>query len=124
MRPRSMSLLLLLATASSASAAPSSGRYDAQLCVATRPGAEPGCGAAEADVRAGGRVDVRVADVVYKLALRSSRLDVATFHGALQIDEFSSPFEWDKTVAGEVLRFGDEAKSVRYEVRLGARRPR
>ena len=102
-----------------AAAAPSSGRYEAQLCVATQAGAEPTCGAAEAEVRNENRLDIRVSDVRYRLALRSSQLDVTTLHGAMQIDEFSSPYEW----AGSTLRFGDEARAVRYEVRLGARRP-
>ena len=111
--------LVLLVAALPAGAAPSAGRYEAQLCVATQPGAEPACGPAEVEMRGEARLDVRVFDVRYRLALRSSQLDVTTLHGAMQIDEFSSPYEW----AGSTLRFGDEARAVRYEVRLGARRP-
>lgn len=99
-------------------AAPAPGRYDAELCVATRAGVVPTCGAAEADLHAGGRLDVRIADIAYRLALRSTRVDVATMHGRMQIDEFSAPFEW----AGDVLTFTDSAKDVRYEVRLAGRR--
>jgi hypothetical protein len=106
------------AWATAAAAQPAQGgRYDAQLCVATRSDAPPTCGAAEVDV-AGRRLSVRVADIVYRLALRSAELDVETMHGAMQIDEFSAAYQW----AGETLRFSDAAKNVSYEVRLGARR--
>jgi hypothetical protein len=107
------------AAAAAAQAAPAlqGGRYDAQLCVATRPDAAPTCGAAEVQV-AGPRLSVRVADIVYRLALRSAELDVATMHGSMQIDEFSAAYDW----AGDTLRFNDAAKNVLYEVRLGARR--
>jgi len=118
-RVRAACCLVVLAGALPALAAPSPGRYDAQLCVATRPDAEPTCGQAEAEVRGEARLDFRVSDVRYKLALRNSQLDVITLHGAMQVDEFSSPYEW----AGSTLRFGDEARAVRYELRLGARRP-
>ena len=39
-------------------------------------------------------------------------------HGAMQIDEFSAPYDWD----GDTLRFSDADKNVRYEVRLGTRK--
>jgi membrane-bound lytic murein transglycosylase B len=104
--------------ASAAAAAPApTGRYDAELCVATRPEAAPTCGAAEADVRPE-RIDIRVADIVYRLALRTAQLDVETMHGGMQIDEFSAAYDWE----GTTLRFSDAAKAVRYEVRIGARR--
>jgi hypothetical protein len=114
---------LVLALASAALAPPAAaqpakgGRYDAQLCVATQAAAAPTCGAAEVEV-AGVRLNVRVADIVYRLALRSSQLDVETMHGRMQIDEFSAAYDW----AGDTLRFSDAAKDVRYEVRLGARK--
>jgi hypothetical protein len=111
-------LIVLAAGAGAAAAAPSApGRYDAELCVATMPHAAPTCGAADVDV-APGRISVRVADIVYRLALRPSQLDVETMHGAMQIDEFSAAYDWD----GTTLRFSDAAKDVRYEVRIGARR--
>jgi hypothetical protein len=65
-----------------------------------------------------GRISVRVADIVYLLALKPSQLDVETMHGAMQIDEFSAAYDWQ----GTTLRFSDAAKDVRYEVRIGARR--
>ena len=106
------------ALAATALAAPSSpGRYDAELCVATRPGTAPTCGAADVEVRTG-LVSVRVSDIVYNLALRHDQLDVVTMHGKMQIDEFSAAYEWD----GAILRFNDAAKDVRYEVRIGARK--
>jgi hypothetical protein len=100
-----------------AAAPPGPGRYEAVLCVATQPRAEPSCGSVDAEVRSGGRLSVRVADIVYHLALGPTELEVATLHGAMTIDEFNAPYEW----LGETLRFSDRAKDVRYEVRLGAR---
>ncbi len=101
-------VFLWLAAASAASAAtPGPGRYDAQLC-----------GAVDVEVKSRGRVGVRVADIVYRLTLRSSQLDVTTSQGTMQIDQFSSPYDW----AGDTLRFADTAKDVHYEVRLGARK--
>ena len=115
---RSAALIALLATGAVAGSAPAApGRYEAQLCVATQAGAEPTCGAAEVEVTAA-RISVRVADIVYRLALRPAQLDVETMHGKMQIDEFSAAYDWD----GTTLRFIDAAKAVRYEVRLGARR--
>jgi hypothetical protein len=119
MRTAARAALLALVAGSGAAAAapPGPGRYEAVLCVATRPGVEPGCGSVELELRSGGRMSVRVADIVYHLALGRSQLEVATLHGAMQIDELSAPYEWQ----GETLRFSDTAKDVRYEVRIGAR---
>ena len=115
---RSVALIALLAAGAAAGAAPAApGRYDAQLCVATQPAAAPTCGAAEVEVTSA-RISVRVADIVYRLALRPTQLDVETMHGQMQIDEFSAAYEWD----GAILRFSDAAKDVRYEVRIGARK--
>ena len=117
MRP-SAALFALLAVTGAAGAAPvAPGRYDAELCVATRPEAAPTCGAAEVEV-APARISVRIADIVYRLALKPAQVDVATMHGPMQIDEFSAAYEWD----GTTLRFSDAAKDVRYEVRLGPRK--
>jgi hypothetical protein len=116
MRPSAV--LIALAAGAAAAAAPAPpGRYDAELCVATTPQAAPTCGAAEVEVTAA-RINVRVADIVYRLALRTAQLDVETMHGAMQIDEFSAAYDWE----GTTLRFSDAAKDVRYEVRIGARR--
>ena len=51
-------------------------------------------------------------------ALRRDELDVVTMHGKMQIDEFSSPYQWEATT----LVFTDPDKDVRYEVRIGARK--
>ncbi|MEO7055341.1 MAG: hypothetical protein ABI281_01095 [Caldimonas sp.] len=111
---RPLRLIAFAALSTSATAAPGPGRYDAQLCVATRATAAPSCGAARVELRDGGRVEVRVADITYRLVLRSSQLDVLTLHGSMRIDEFSADYAW----VGDVLRFGDAAKGVVYEVRL------
>ena len=94
------------------------GRYAGELCVATRPEAAPSCGAAEVEIAAGPLVLVRVADIVYRLALGSDRLDLQTMHGPMQIDEFRTAYAWQ----GTTLRFNDPDKDVRYEVRVGARK--
>ena len=109
-------LLALLAATGMAAPAPP-GRYDGELCVATRPQAAPTCGAADVEVTPA-RISVRVADIVYRLALKAAQLDVETMHGQMQIDEFTAAYDWD----GTTLRFSDADKDVRYEVRIGARR--
>jgi hypothetical protein len=115
---RCAALIALLAASAAAGATPAApGRYDAELCVATRPQAAPTCGAAEVEVTPA-RISVRVADIVYRLALKTAQLDVETMHGQMQIDEFSAAYEWE----GTTLRFSDAAKAVRYEVRIGARK--
>jgi len=80
---RSAALIALLAAGAAAGAMPTApGRYDAELCVATRPQAAPSCGAAEVEVTPA-RISVRVADIVYRLALRTAQLDVETMHGRI-----------------------------------------
>ena len=105
------------APAAFAAAPAEPGRYAAELCVAAQPGAAPTCGSAEVEV-APGRISVRVADIVYRLALGPAQLDVATMHGLMQIDEFSAEYRWE----GPTLRFSDVDKDVRYEVRIQAKR--
>jgi len=104
-------LAALMATASAA--APAAGRYDAQLCVATSP-AGPSCGAAEVELRTNGEASVRVADIVYRLQLNSSQVEVVLMQGTMQLDEFVASYEW----VGRALRFDDKEKNARYEVRL------
>ncbi len=118
MRPGALSVALvatLLADVASAQPA-SPGRYDGQLCVATRPDVEPTCGAAEVDLPNARRLSVRVSDIVYRLALYKGRLDVKTMHGSMEIDEFSAAYKW----SGDTLLFGDPEKDTRYEIRVGA----
>ena len=117
---RTVAASMALAAVAAAAAVPAApGRYEAELCVATRSDAPPSCGAADVEV-APGAIAVRVADIVYRLAIRREQLDVATMHGAMQIDEFSAAYLWE----GTVLRFSDADKDVRYEVRIGARKAR
>ena len=114
--PLALAAVLLGPAAGARPAAP--GRYDGQLCVATQIDAEPTCGAAEVDVPSARRLSVRVADIVYRLALRGTQLDVTTMHGNMQIDEFSAAYKWN----GDTLLFGDPAKDARYEIRVGAKK--
>jgi hypothetical protein len=95
---------------------PAAGRYDAQLCV-TLSGGAPSCGAAEVDWQRNGSARVQVSDIRYRLRLHSSQVEVVMTHGAMQIDEFVSPFEW----VGSSLQFADAARNARYELRLGER---
>ncbi|HEX2540727.1 MAG TPA: hypothetical protein VHM00_06555 [Caldimonas sp.] len=112
-----VAIVAATAGAGAAASPPGPGRYEAVLCVATQSGAAPSCGSVDVELRSGGRMSVRVADIVYQLSLGRSQLEVATLHGAMQIDEFNAPYEWQ----GETLRFNDLAKDVRYEVRIGTR---
>jgi hypothetical protein len=74
------------------------------------------CGPADAEVLRGNRVLVRISDIVYRLKLNSSQVEVVLMHGALQIDAFVAVYEWE----GPNLAFVDAAKRTRYELRLGA----
>jgi len=119
---RGATLLLALAlpmAGAAGAAGPPPGRYQAALCVATSPAAAPNCGDALLEIRADERLRVSVADIVYRLHLRPRQLDVATMHGAVQIDAFSAEYAW----SDGVLRFVDVDKAVRYEVRPGLRLP-
>lgn len=114
-RSRGGSAALALACfAVAAGAAPAAGRYEATLCVSNAARA-PSCGPAEVDVRPGGNVRVQVSDIVYRLRVRTGQAAVVVTQGAMQIDEFHAGAEW----AGTSLRFADEEKQVRYEVRVG-----
>jgi len=100
--------------------APAAGRYEATLCVANAAQA-PSCGPAVAEVRVGGAVDVRVSDIVYRLAVSNGTSIVVVTQGQMMIDAFDTGPQW----AGRSLRFVDTEKQVRYELELGAaRRPR
>jgi hypothetical protein len=105
--------LALLVSLPGHAAAPPPGRYDgAQLCVANGEAA-PTCGEVKLEWRHARRARLRVSDVVYTLVLRTSAVDVTLQHGLVRIDEFTAAYDWD----GDTLRFTDEAKNVRYEVR-------
>jgi len=107
------------AAASEAAAPPAAGRYAATLCVAnaTQPRS---CGPAEAEVRGGGAVDVRVSDIVYRLATSGTTAVVVVTQGQMMIDAFDTGPQW----VGRSLRFVDAEKQVRYELELGNRAPR
>ncbi|KQU77877.1 hypothetical protein ASE08_22660 [Rhizobacter sp. Root16D2] len=109
--------MLAALSVANANAAPAVGRYDAQLCVATSDAA-PSCGPARVDWRSGQRVQVQISDVVYRLKLRSSQLDVVLMQGSMQLDEFSADYAWQ----GDTLQFADRDKGARYELQLGARK--
>ena len=108
----------LAAAAVASPEAPEPGAYEAQLCVSVAQAAAQ-CGAVEFALLPGGQAAARVHDIVYRLQLRPGQLDVFLFHGSMQIDEFSTAFQW----AGGVLNFTDAAKRTRYELRLLARKP-
>ena len=114
---RALVLAGLLAAAA-VPAAPAAGRYEGRFCVAIRSG-PPDCGPVQVDLRRADQALVRVSDLLYSLTLRSGKVDVVLKHGAMQIDGFTAPYEWQ----GNALRFVDADKGVRYEVQLGERRP-
>ena len=107
-----------VASAAVSDGRPAVGRHAAQLCVTTAA-AVPSCGPAQVDLRRDGSARVRVDDVVYRLQLHSSQVDVVLKHGAMQIDGFTAPYEWK----GSALHFVDADKGVRYEVQFDKRRP-
>jgi hypothetical protein len=95
-----------------AAAPPASGRYDGRFCVATGA-AEPDCGPADVTVRRQ-QLQIRIADIVYRIQLHSSQLDLVLMHGTMQIDGFTANYEWQ----GRTLSFSDPDKPVRYRVTL------
>ena len=111
---QAVALAAAFAAAAPVVAAPAAGWSDAQLCVATTP-AGPSCGPAEVELRANGEARVRVADIVYRLQLNSSQVEVVLMQGTMQLDEFVASYEW----VGRSLQFDDKDKNARYEVKLG-----
>ena len=99
-------------------AAPAPGRYGGELCVTTAASATPGCGPAEVELQVGGGAHVRISDISYRLMLKSSQVDVVLMHGGMQIDEFTSPYEW----VGNTLQFSDTERRARYALRIAERR--
>ena len=93
--------------------APAPGAYEADFCVAVAA-VSAQCGPVAADVRDGGRVHVRIADIVYRLEPWGDRLGITLMHGTMQIDGFFAPYEW----VGSSLQFLDIDKRTRYELQL------
>jgi hypothetical protein len=108
--------LAALGLAAAPAARPEAGRYAAELCVATSA-APPTCGPVQVDVRSDGSLRLRVDDIVYRLQLNSSQVDAVVMHGAMQIDEFTVPYEW----VGSALQFNE--RNSRYEIRFPERKP-
>lgn len=80
------------------------------------------CGPAQIAIRSAGqngrgkRWQVRVSDITYALTLRGAMVDVVVTHGAMQIDEFSTPIEQ----TAKILNFSDAEKGLRYRVSLSS----
>lgn len=107
-----LAMTTLAATAASAqSVLP--GRYDGELCVATSA-AQPDCGPVQVMLARGGVLQIRISDIVYRLQLNSSQVDVVLMHGTMQIDGFTANYEW----AGRALSFRDAEKQVAYTLQL------
>ena len=104
------------ASAAASEGRPAVGRHAGELCVATAS-ATPSCGPAQVDLRRDGSARVRIDDLVYRLQLHSSQVEVVLMHGAMQVDEFTVPYEW----VGSSLQFNDDERKVRYEVRFTKR---
>lgn len=117
MRGYRCAVLTLAACCASARAGPPDpGRYDGRLCVSVGE-APANCGAAQVDVRSPRHLDVRIADLAYRLELASSQVDVVLMHGTMQIDGFFASYEWE----GTTLRFFDVQKRTAYLVQLPAK---
>jgi hypothetical protein len=115
---RRAALLLALAAPAAGANAPALGRYDGQFCVSVAAAAAE-CGPAEVDVLRDRQLRVRISDIVYRLKLSSSQVEVVLMHGTMQIDEFVAAYDW----AGTALQFDDLDKRTRYELRLSPRKP-
>lgn len=118
---RAVAAIMLVFGAGAAAAAvsegrPTVGRHAGELCVANAS-AEPSCGPALVELRRDGSARVRINDLVYRLQLHSSQVEVVLMHGAMQIDEFTVPYAW----VGRSLQFTDDERRVRYEVRFERR---
>jgi hypothetical protein len=100
---------------------PQPGRYEARMCTQSLsdPARAPDCGAVELWMQRAQRAQVRIADLVYRLQLHSSQVDVVLMHGAMQIDGFTGSYAWQ----GSTLRIDDLEKSLRYEIQVGAPLP-
>ena len=99
--------------------APTDGRYEGEMCVATNDN-PVSCGPAEVWL-ANGLAQVQVSDIVYRLHLKKDgRMDLVLMHGTMQIDEFSTRYVW----TDRVLTFADPDKPVRYRIRFGDHTPR
>jgi hypothetical protein len=112
-----IALAALQAVAAPSVARPDVGRHTVQFCVATSS-APPGCGQAQADVRADGSLRVRIDDVVYNIRLHSSQVEIVVMHNVVQIDELVAPYEW----VGNTLQFSDDERHSRYEIRFPQRK--
>ena len=92
--------------------------HTAELCVETLPLAAR-CGPAQLDLHQDGGLRLRIDDIVYSLQLHHGLVEVVVMHNTVQIDEFTAPCEW----VGNALRFVDDARNSRYEIRLAQSRP-
>lgn len=110
---RAAFLLLALAASAARADTPVPGRYEGRFCVSVG-GAAADCGPARVDVLRNRRLNVRIADIVYRLQLNSSQVDVVLMHGTMQIDGFFAPYAW----LDGALQFDDLDKRTRYELRL------
>ena len=113
---RAVFLLLPLAASAARSDPPAPGLYEGRFCVSVGAAAAD-CGPARVDVLRNRQLNVRIADIVYRLQLNSSQVDVVLMHGTMQIDGFFAPYEW---VDG-ALQFDDLDKRTRYALRLTPR---
>lgn len=107
--------LAALAATSARAQSPVPGRYAGELCVATSS-ARPDCGPVQVTLARGGALQIRISDIVYRLQLNSSQVDVVLMHGAMQIDGFTANYEW----AGRALSFRDAEKQVAYTLQLSS----
>ena len=77
-------LILALVASAAGANAPALGRYDGQFCVTVASDSAASCGPAEVDVLRGRELRVRISDIVYRLKLNSSQVEVVLMHGTIQ----------------------------------------
>ncbi len=114
-----LALTLCSTLAQGATPGPAPGRYEGRFCVAVGDAA-PDCGPARVDVLRRQRLNVRIADIVYLMQLRSSQVDVVLMQGTMQIDGFFADYAW----ADDTLNFVDTEKRTRYSLHVVPRATR
>lgn len=112
---RAIAIVTLLGAAVPGFAAlPGSDLVEGLMCV--RPIADGDragdCGPVQIAVLSGNRAVVRISDIVYRLQLHASQVDIVLMHGSMQIDGFTAPYDWQ----GQTLHFEDPEKGLRYEI--------
>jgi hypothetical protein len=97
---------------------PEAGDYEGSLCVAASQNPLQ-CGPADVRWDGRGRASVRIHDLDYQMWLSAKKIIVILMQESMQIQDFDGAYAW----RGNTLQFDDTGRQLRYEVRLGTRKP-